>query len=61
MEHDQHGEALAHLMQLTRDISAPDGACNTWRTLYRGLEEFREDLLQHIELENDVLFTNTLA
>lgn len=61
MEHDQHGEALERLSLLTDDISAPEGACNTWRTLYRGLAEFREDLLQHIHLENDVLFVKALA
>ncbi|QVM98921.1 hemerythrin domain-containing protein [Pseudomonas sp. SORT22] len=61
MEHDQHGEALERLSLLTNDISAPEGACNTWRTLYRGLAEFREDLLQHIHLENDVLFVKALA
>lgn len=61
LEHDQHGQALERLSLLTNEITAPEGACNTWRTLYRGLEEFREDLLQHIHLENDVLFVNALA
>ncbi|MGB5826958.1 MAG: iron-sulfur cluster repair protein YtfE, partial [Pseudomonas mandelii] len=28
--------------------------------LYRGLLEFRDDLMQHIHLENNVLFVNAL-
>lgn len=55
-EHDQHGESLAALERLTNDITPPRGACNTWRALYSGLEQFREDLMMHIHLENNVLF-----
>lgn len=55
-EHDQHGEALEAINALTNDITPPVNACNTWRALYRGLSELREDLMQHIHLENNVLF-----
>lgn len=55
-EHDQHGAALQRLAELTDDITAPANACNTWRALYRGLEELRDDLMQHIHLENNILF-----
>jgi len=51
-EHDQHGEALNHLENLTQDITEPENACNTWRALYAGLRQLREDLMQHIHLEN---------
>ncbi len=57
-EHDQHGVALARLEALTDDITAPKDACNTWRALYAGLTKLREDLMQHIHLENNVLFVN---
>lgn len=57
-EHDQHGEALSRLESLTNDITAPADACNTWRALYAGLRQLREDLMQHIHLENNVLFLN---
>ncbi|MGF6513380.1 regulator of cell morphogenesis and NO signaling [Pseudomonas sp. BT76 TE3572] len=59
-EHDQHGEALEKLLALTNNITPPPDACNTWRALYRGLVEFRDDLMQHIHLENNVLFVNAL-
>lgn len=55
-EHDEHGEALARLMALTHNIQTPKGACTTWRALYAGLREFRADLMQHVHLENNVLF-----
>lgn len=60
-EHDQHGEALERLAELTNDIRAPAGACNTWQALYRGLNEFRVDLMQHIHLENNLLFPRALG
>ena len=56
-EHDQHGEALEGLENLTHDFTPPQGACNTWRALYLGLEQLRQDLMQHIHLENNILFT----
>jgi len=57
-EHDQHGESLEKLAQLTNDITPPVAACNTWRALYAGLAQLREDLMQHIHLENNALFLN---
>lgn len=58
MEHEQHGDALQHLLALTNDINLPSAACNTWRALYFALRVFREDLMEHIHLENNILFEN---
>lgn len=55
-EHDQHGEALRKLEALTDGITLPRGACNTWRALYLGLATLREELMEHIHLENNILF-----
>lgn len=55
-EHNDHGQALEHLARLTNDITPPMGACNTWRALYTGLAQLREDLINHIHLENNILF-----
>lgn len=60
-EHDQHAEGLAELAVLTDDINPPANACNTWRALYTGLQELRDDLMQHIHLENNVLFPRAQA
>jgi len=58
MEHDQHGAELERLDALTHGITLPAGACNTWRALYLGLRTFKEDLMEHIHLENNILFEN---
>mgnify|MGYP002784664723 CR=1 FL=1 len=55
-EHDQHGEELRRLEALTDGITLPRGACNTWRALYLGLATLREELMEHIHLENNILF-----
>ncbi len=55
-EHVEHGATLERLNALTQDITPPDGACNTWRALYAGLAQLQEDLINHIHLENNVLF-----
>jgi regulator of cell morphogenesis and NO signaling len=56
IEHDDHGRALARMVQLAHGLQTPAGACNTWRALLAGLRALREDLMQHIHLENNVLF-----
>lgn len=56
MEHDDHGVALRRLEELTDDITPPRQACTTWRALYAGLRTFRQDLMEHIHTENNILF-----
>lgn len=55
-EHTSHGEQLERLMALTHDATPPQGACNTWRALYAGIDQFADDLIAHIHLENNQLF-----
>ncbi len=55
-EHVMHGEELEKMLELTHQLELPDGACNTWRALYLGLSELRDDLMEHIHLENNILF-----
>ncbi len=55
-EHVQHGEALQRIRELTHDLQAPDDACTTWRALYHELRYLEEQLMEHIHLENHVLF-----
>ena len=56
-EHAEHAERLAQLIALTRNATAPADACTTWRHLSAGVRAFANDLQQHIQLEDDVLFT----
>ncbi|TSE36873.1 Iron-sulfur cluster repair protein YtfE [Tepidimonas fonticaldi] len=55
-EHDMHAAQLRRLHELTHDLTLPEDACHTWRALYRTLQQFVDDLMQHIHLENNVLF-----
>jgi len=55
-EHDEHGDKLAALDDLTRHRALPDDACTTWRALYAGIDKFVADLTEHVHLENNVLF-----
>jgi len=57
-EHLDHGAQLDRLIQLTNDATPPNGACNTWRALYAGIAQLRDDLIDHIHLENNVLFAH---
>jgi regulator of cell morphogenesis and NO signaling len=61
MDHDQAGEELRVLRGLTNNYTPPTAACTTWRALYRALEDLEEDLHQHIDLENNILFPRALA
>lgn len=56
-EHDDHGGHLRALDALTKGGEPPAAACNTWRALYAGTRKLTEDLMEHIHLENNVLFS----
>jgi len=55
-EHVQHMEALEKMLMLAHHLRLPDDACDSWRALYLGVGELRDDLTEHIRLENDILF-----
>ncbi len=59
-EHDDHGANLRRLRELATDYSPPPEACATWRALYSGLEKLESELMDHIHLENNVLFPRAL-
>ena len=55
-EHIEHGERLRRLEELTHDHVPPADACTSWRALYAGTRKLVDDVMQHIHLENNVLF-----
>ena len=59
-EHDAHGEQLARIRELTDDLRLPVHACATWKALYHGLQTVEADLMQHIHLENNILFARAV-
>lgn len=56
-EHDIHRQYLAKIRELTGDLQLPAHACATWTALYRGLEQLEAELMMHVHLENNVLFS----
>lgn len=60
-EHEDLGDRLRGMAMLTGDFVPPAGACSTWRALYRGVETFHRDLMEHVHLENNVLFERAAA
>jgi len=55
-EHDDHGAALSLNRELTDDMTPPPHACTTWRALYAGLAQLELDLMEHVHIENNILF-----
>lgn len=59
-EHEQAGELLATMRNLTDGYTPPEWACNTYRALLDGLAEMEADIHQHIHEENNILFPKAL-
>ncbi|WP_240375891.1 iron-sulfur cluster repair di-iron protein [Bacillus piscicola] len=55
-EHDDSGDILKRIRQLTNDFTLPEGACRTFQLVYKRLEALEDDTFTHIHLENNILF-----
>ena len=55
-EHDDHAKLIHSIYLVTSGLNLPANACGSWRALYAGLEKLTTDLIEHIHIENDVLF-----
>jgi len=55
-EHDEAGEIMYKIRQLTSSYTIPEGACTTFTVVLAELKEFEEDLHRHVHLENNILF-----
>lgn len=60
-EHEDHGENLRRIREITRDFVLPAEACASWRELYRSLAQLEAELMDHIHLENHILFPRALV
>ena len=58
MEQDHRfaGDLLNSLRNMTQYYTPPDYACPTYRAAYHLLQDLDTDLVQHIHLENNILF-----
>ncbi len=55
-EHDQAGELLLTLREITGEYRAPDDGCSTYWTLYDALAHLEADTHLHVHKENNLLF-----
>ena len=55
------GELLEVIKHTTHNVTPPPEACTTWKAMYNGINEMIDDLMEHISLENNVLFPRALA
>lgn len=60
-EHTEHEAAMAHLLELTDQLTPPTDACGSWQRLYAEARIFVNDLNEHMRLENEILFARALA
>ncbi len=59
-DHESHIKEIEKIYALTQDLVPHAQACNTWRALYLGLQEFVSDINMHIHIENNILFARAL-
>ena len=55
-DHDDAGEALARIRELTGGYAPPSGACVTYRSMLGLLLDLEQDMHAHIHKENNILF-----
>ncbi|OAM44001.1 hemerythrin domain-containing protein [Eikenella halliae] len=60
-EHTEHEAALERLLEVTGNLQAPADACRSWQHLYSLAQELVDDLRDHIDLEDNILFARVLA
>ena len=59
-EHDDAGDALKRMRELTDDYSVPDDACGTYRAAFDSLRELEFDMHRHVHKENSILFPKVI-
>ncbi len=55
-EHEIAGEDLSFFRRITHNYAIPENACNSYQYLFSKMQEFENDLLTHLHLENNILF-----
>lgn len=55
-EHQEAGDQMRLLQELTDGYTAPADGCATYRACFAELAQFQRDLHRHVHLENNVLF-----
>lgn len=59
-EHDTEGERFRQIARLSNNYEPPQDGCNTYRVTFALLQEFEDNLHQHVHLENNILFPKAI-
>ncbi len=59
-EHVSAGSSMEKVKTLSNNYTPPPEACASYRVLYSKLQEFEQDLHEHIHLENNILFPKAI-
>lgn len=60
-EHEEAGQYMQRIKELTNNFTPPENACTTHRVSLLELKAFEENLHQHVHLENNLLFVKALS
>lgn len=60
LEHEEAGESLQTIREITANFTLPKDACNSYTILYKKLNEYENDLHKHVHLENNILFPKSI-
>lgn len=60
LEHDQASQELRHIRYLSNAYTPPSGASEAFVTLYDGLRTFEQDMNEHIQSEDRLLFPRAI-
>lgn len=56
MEHEGEGNRYHYMAKITNNFTAPADACDSYRLVYRQINDFVNALYEHIHLENNIIF-----
>ncbi len=59
-EHAFVGEAFDKIRSLSKNYKVPEDGCSSYQLLFKMLQDFEDDLHQHIHLENNILFPKAM-
>lgn len=55
-DHSHQGKLVHEIERICDKFDLPEDACGSWNMLYAKTSELTQDLMEHIHLENNVLF-----
>lgn len=59
-EHEDAGRDLKYFRTVTNNYTLPADACNSYNYLFEKMKEFEADLMEHIHIENNILFPKVI-